>query len=155
MLSSLSSSYRNLEGETWRAKLGGRNLEGETWRAQQAAPLQCAIYAAKPRGSKLLRCGAQTPSFDLRRKRSESNGERSYLVPAKAATWRFAPRRRSLLPCFFGSRSFGSRSFTGNELRSPTQHQLLQAETWRAQQAVPLQCAIYAAQPKSTVILIV
>ena len=73
------------------------------------------------------------------------------LVPAKAVTGRFAPQRRSLLPRFFGphpfgSRSFGPRFFTGTYLRSPAQHQLLQAETWRARQAAPLQCAIYAAK---------
>ena len=123
------SALSQAQAETWRAKLGGRRLEGADWRAQQAAPLQSAIYAPKPRGSKLLRCGAQTPSFDLRRKRSEGNRERSYLVPAKAVTWRFAPQRRSLLPRFFGPRFFGPRSFgprsfsprlfTGTDLRSP------------------------------------
>ena len=54
-------------------------------------------------------------------------------------TGRFAPQRRSLLPRFFDL-----RFFTDTDLRSPEQHQLLQAETWRAQQAAPLQCAVYA-----------
>ena len=66
------------------------------------------------RGNKFHRCGVQTPSFDLRRKRSEGNREQSYLVPAKAVTGRFAPQRRSLLPRFFGP-----RLFPGTDLRSP------------------------------------
>ena len=46
-----------------RPKLGGRSKQRPC----------SAIYAAKPRGTKVRRCGAQTPSFDLRRKRGEDN----------------------------------------------------------------------------------
>ncbi len=48
------------------------------------------------RGTEVLRCGARTPSFDLRRKRVKTAN--TGLVPAKAATWRFAPQRWNLFP---------------------------------------------------------
>ena len=56
----------------------------------------------KERGSKLLRCGAQTPIGRLRGQ-GEDPRPASALVPAKAATWCLAPQRRNLFPRFLAS----------------------------------------------------
>ena len=94
-----------------RPKLRGRNLEGETWRAQQAAPLQCAICAAKPRGSKLLRCGAKRPVAAFA-------GTRVYLLTLiffdEGRNWASAPHSAGVYShASLAHASFGPRLFTG------------------------------------------
>ena len=50
---------------------------------------------SKERGNKLRRCGARTPNGRLR---GHKILPQSYSVPAQAATGRFAPQRRTLVP---------------------------------------------------------
>ena len=48
------------------------------------------------RGSKLLRCGARTPSFDLRRKRVKARKEKS--CPGEGRDWALRPTAQEFTP---------------------------------------------------------
>ncbi len=61
-------------------------------------------YGKEKRGTKVLRCGARTPTLHPRGERARQ--EHFNPVPAKAVTGRFAPQRRILVPCFFAALFF-------------------------------------------------
>ena len=77
------------EDKTWRrARRGG----GKTRRRQDAAEARRGggkTWRRVRRGNEFLRCGAQTPSFDLRRKRVKGRKEKS--CPGAGRDWAFRP----------------------------------------------------------------